>query len=125
MTASGGSPPTGTAATSPLNADVGRPVFRFDALGGGSQVIRVYPGVGESLADRTHNGTYFSGDVVLAICKTRGRTVRSHPEVGERPRESDIWICIDGSPGMTQYATLTYGDMTRGDLEALPSCDSR
>ena len=96
--------------------------FRFDALGGGSPYIRVFPGVQDTPADLVPNGGYNHGDVVPALCRTTGRLVTSDPSVGERPRESDIWVRIAGSPGQVQYARLTYGDMTPENLAALPDC---
>lgn len=93
--------------------------FRFDDLGGGNRVIRVFPGVHDDLVP---NGTFNSGDVVPAVCQTTGQLVRSQPGLGERPRESNVWVRIVGSPGQTQYARLTYGDMAPEDLAALPQC---
>jgi hypothetical protein len=60
--------------------------FTFDALGGGSSVIRVFPGVRDIPADLLPNGTFFSGQTAPAICQTRGRLARSDPSVGERPQ---------------------------------------
>src|SRR5581483_1111770 len=50
------------------------PTLVFDDLGGGSSVIEVYPGVTSSVADKQYNGTFNSGDRVMAECKTEGRT---------------------------------------------------
>jgi hypothetical protein len=94
--------------------------FRFDALGGGSAYIRVFPGVGPD--DLVHNGTFMDGQTVPAVCKTTGRLVVSDPSVGERPRQSDVWVQVIGSPGLTQYARLTYGDIDEAALAALPTC---
>ncbi|MEX5718199.1 hypothetical protein [Geodermatophilus maliterrae] len=94
--------------------------FRFDALGGGSPYIRVFPGVGPD--DLVHNGTFMDGQTVPAVCKTTGRLVVSDPSVGERPRQSDVWVQIIGSPGLTQFARLTYGDIDPQALAALPEC---
>jgi hypothetical protein len=125
------SPTPGGAATAPVQPVVptgpdGRLLlFRFDDLGGGSPIIRVFPGVTDAAPDNVPNGRYNSGEEVPAICQTTGRLERSDPSVGERPRESDVWVRIVGSPGQTQYARLTYGYMAREDLEALPQCPSR
>ena len=96
--------------------------FTFDALGGGSSIIRVFPGVGDAPEDKVHNGTFNDGDTAPAVCKTTGRLVVSDTSVGERERESDVWIRVIGSPGVTQYAPLTYGSIPDDDLEELPSC---
>jgi hypothetical protein len=87
----------------PAGHGAGAP-FRFDALGGGSSIVNVYPGVQDTAADRQPNGTFASGQTTTAVCKTTGRTVRSDPNVGERPRESDIWIRVVGTPGLKQDA---------------------
>ncbi len=94
--------------------------FRFDALGGGSAYIRVFPGVGVN--DLVHNGTFMHGQTAPAVCQTRGRLVKSDPSVGERPRESNVWVQVIGSPGLTQFAPLTYGDVEPEALAALPQC---
>ncbi len=94
--------------------------FRFDALGGGSAYIRVFPGVGPD--DLIHNGTFMHGQTAPAVCQTTGRPVISDPTVGERRRESDVWVQIIGSPGLTQFAPLTYGDIEDEALAALPQC---
>jgi hypothetical protein len=97
-------------------------MFRFDALGGGSPYIRVFPGVQDTPSDLIANGRYNHGDVVPALCRTIGRLEKSDPSVGERPREPDVWVRIAGSPGEVQYARLTYGEMAQQDLDALPEC---
>jgi hypothetical protein len=97
------------------------PMLTFDALGGGSQIIDVYPGVRATVRDRTKNGTYTSGDVVRAICVTKGRTVSSDPSAGEQARKSDLWVRIASLPGVTLYATLTYAEVVPPASE-LPTC---
>jgi hypothetical protein len=94
----------------------------FDDLGGGSTILSVYPGVRATTQDRRPNGTFRSGQRVGILCKTTGRTVHSDPAVGERSRSSNVWVQINGSPGLVQYATLTYGDVAAAVLDQLPRC---
>ncbi len=94
----------------------------FDALGGGSSIIQVYPGVENTLADRTADGTFANGQTVGAECKTLGRLVTSDPGVGEQYRKSRAWIEINGSPGQTQYATAVYIEEPQVILKLLPEC---
>jgi hypothetical protein len=83
----------------------------FDALGGSSNVIEVYPGVGNTLQDKTHNGTYNSGDTVSIVCKTKGRTVTSNPADNEQYRQDDVWYKLQTPPGtQPEYATAVYAD---------------
>ncbi len=96
--------------------------FTFDALGGGSPFIRVFPGVTTSARDLVPNGTFRDRDKVQAVCKTTGRLVQSDPSVGEQPRQSDVWVQIIGSPGLEQYAPLTYGQVPETTLLELPPC---
>lgn len=123
------SPPSKPAATSPrpgrdqgtsvagVAALAGTATFTFDALGGGSNVIRVFPGVGAN--DQSEDGTYYSGDRIAAECKTTGRTVVSDPRVGERTASSDVWIKLATSA--PRYASLTYGHVSPS-LSSLRSC---
>jgi hypothetical protein len=81
--------------------------FRFDDLGGGSSVIRVFRGVKDTPADRVPNGTFFNGQTTTALCKTRGRRVTSDPSVGERPRASDVSLQVMAQPGKRSFVPLT------------------
>ena len=94
----------------------------FDALGGTPPIIRVYRGVTDSPQDKEHNGTFNDGEAMPAVCKTKGRTVSSNPAAGDRPRTSDDWIRIKGSPGQTQYATAVYVRDPEALLAKLPEC---
>jgi hypothetical protein len=94
----------------------------FDDLGGGSSIIRVYPGVNDTEADKKANGTFNTGDSVPADCKTTGRTIKSDTSVGEENRSSADWVRIEGSPGETQYATAVYAQNPQKLLEQLPDC---
>lgn len=94
----------------------------FDDLGGGSSIIEVYPGVGNTPEDRAFNGTYNDGDTVGAECKEEGREVHSHPEAGEEDRNSDEWIRITGTPGNEQFATAVYIEHPTKVLSELPPC---
>lgn len=96
--------------------------LRFDALGGGSSIIRVFPGVKDTSQDKLANGTFADGQTAPAVCKTSGRRVNSDPSVGERKRSSGEWVRVVGTPGETQYATLTYADVSRQGLAKLKQC---
>ncbi|MGY1846963.1 hypothetical protein [Blastococcus sp. SYSU DS1021] len=96
----------------------GLPGPLFDA----ARYIRVFPGVGPD--DLIRNGTFTDSQTALAVCKTTGRLVVSDPSVGERPRQSDVWIQVIGSPGLTQFAPLTYGDIDQAALDQLPQCEN-
>lgn len=128
-TTSGGARPAATtssggcAARKPAPASSG-PVITFDALCGGSNYIRVFPGVQDVPADKVQNGTYQDGQTASAVCKTKGRTVSSDPSVGELPRTSDDWVQVVAQPGAKSYATLTYGEMDPTVLAQLPPCSS-
>ena len=83
----------------------------FDALGGGSNVIKVYPGVGDTPQDKVYDGTYMSGQTAPIVCETTGRTVTSDPSVGEQYRQSNEWYKIQTPPGQQpEYATAVYAD---------------
>ncbi len=95
----------------------------FDDLDGGEPIIQVYPGVSESKADKLYNGTFRDGQTVYAICKTKGRTVRSHPELGERDvPPSDDWIRFHAVAGIGPYATAIYVGNPAELLAQLPDC---
>ncbi|WP_456888381.1 hypothetical protein [Geodermatophilus sp. SYSU D00700] len=108
---------TPTSSASPSQA-----VLRFDSLGGGSQYISVYPGVEDRPEDKISNGSFEHDQTAPALCRTTGRLVVSDTNAGEESRESDIWIRIEGSPNVVQYASLTYGEIEDGALEGLPQC---
>jgi hypothetical protein len=118
------SPPATPASTAPASPAMipTDATLTFDDLGGGDPVIRVFPGVTNSPEDRTFNGTFPDGEVVRTICKKEGREVVSDTSVGEKPRKSSTWIRIEGTPGMVQFAPLTYARMSKDDLAALPIC---
>ncbi len=95
----------------------------FDALEGpGSSIIQVYPGVGDVASDKVANGTFNDGDLVEAICKTRGRVVSSSESRGEEKRVSDEWVKIVGTPGLEQFATSVYIENPSVVLKKLPNC---
>lgn len=96
--------------------------FRFDALGGGSSVIRVFPGVRDTPTDLIANGTFYGGQTAPAVCRTRGRLVTSDPSVAEQFRESDVWLQVLAQPGMRSFARLIYGRIDSAALAALPPC---
>lgn len=97
------------------------PILVFDDLAGGSSVVQVYPGVGDSKRDKKANGTFLSGQSAIAECKTEGRTVHSTPS--EEKRTYNEWVRIQGTPGKTQYATAVYAENPDALLEQLPECD--
>lgn len=106
--------------TSPTSASAADQLgtLTFDDLGGGSAIIGVYAGVQDRPEDRQRTGTFQSGDTVRAICQTTGRMVSSDTSVGERAQQSNVWVRIDGSPGVQQYASLTYADVSAATLSA-------
>lgn len=114
-TAEGGQP----ASTQP-NPHKAPAMLTFDALGANSSIIRVFPGVESTSADKAANGTFNDGDSVPAECDTTGREVHSVPP--EKPRSSNKWIKIDGTPGTTQYATAVYVHDPQELLKKLPEC---
>ncbi len=59
------------------------------------------------------------------LCKATGRTVTLRIHQGERLRRSNVWVRIVGSPGLEQYATLTYAQASGAALSALPTCDGK
>jgi hypothetical protein len=93
-------------------------ILTFDALGGGSNVIEVYPGSADTAHDKTSDGTFEAGQTADVICEEPGRTVNSHPEEGERRRTSSIWYKI-AAGGQTYFATGTYADVSGGPI---PQC---
>ena len=82
----------------------------FDYLGGGSKVIQVYLGPNNTLHDRTSDGTFLDGEEEPVECETEGRTVTSHPEVGEQYRQSDEWYEIRVGEH-TYWVTAVYADI--------------
>jgi hypothetical protein len=98
-----------TTAQSTTSGSAEQPSIRFDDLGGGSSIIEVYPGTSDSSADKVHNGTYRNGEVQPVVCHKIGRTIISHPDVGETPRTSSDWYMLGGP--MVQFATGTYGNI--------------
>lgn len=97
----------------------------FDDLGTPPPIIEVYPGVSESAHDHEQNGTFNDGDTVAIQCKKTGRTVNSHPELGEPKRSSNLWFRIIGSPGKVQYASEVYAAEIDGvTLQNIPDCEN-
>lgn len=100
----------------------------FDDLGGGSSIIKVYPGPSDSAADQKHSGTFIAGDgqgTVYAECKTPGRLVKSVPSVGERELSSNIWIRFnDGAATNLKryFATVVYVTGFEQFAQQLPDC---
>ncbi len=84
--------------------------FTFYDRGGGSPVIKVYCGPGETSTDKIETGTYYDGDSEDVICKVPdGRSVSSDLSVGESPYESRLWFLITGQIGVNEFATENYG----------------
>jgi hypothetical protein len=100
-------------AGAPISLSPSKPAtyqFRFDSLGStASSILNVYPGVGATAHDKQANGTFHSGDVVTAVCLTTGRRITSDPNYGETARSSTEWVRIAAVAGVTQYASVTYG----------------
>ncbi len=125
--------PETTTTTTPERPAV---MLTFNDLDGGSPYIKVYAGSGESAGDRRVTGTYFgdqdspdqAADVMPVRCiDTDGRTVASHPEVGEAsqpdgsPITSETWYGLD-IVGESQFATDVYADVDPTAASALPPC---
>ena len=100
----------------------GRAVLTFDAIAP-PLIVEVYPGVSDSAADKTHNGTYNDGESVGAICDKKGREVTFIDPSGDhtKDRTSNDWIRIQGTPGETQYASAVY---TANSAQLLPQLDA-
>lgn len=106
-----------------LTREAEGPYFTFDSLGGGSSVIQVYAGPGESAADRQPVGTYYDGDTVPVDCvEVDGRELSSDPSVGEQKKTSDIWFGTH-NPVTEQefYASYVYGAPSVVP-DSLPDC---
>jgi TIR domain len=91
----------------------------FDALGNGSNIIEVYPGVGNTPQDKTYNGTYYNGETIPIVCRITGRTITSNPAIGERHRQSNEWYKLQTPPGaQPEYASAVYAD----EHGSVPQC---
>lgn len=102
--------------------NLGAVEVEFDALGGGSNVIQVYPGVTNAHEDKISNGSYPDGETVIAECITEGRLVRSDPSVGEDYATSVDWVRFRQNPqGVVSYATLTYLAIPQ-NFDSLANC---
>ncbi|HEV2403496.1 MAG TPA: hypothetical protein VGS08_04815 [Candidatus Saccharimonadales bacterium] len=115
------SPNTGTipAGTSTQPSATSRePILTFDALGGGSNVIQVYPGPANTAQDKVSIGTFEAGQTAGVVCEEAGRTVTSDPSVGEAYRRSDEWYEIQAG-GQEFFATAVYADVSGGPV---PKC---
>jgi hypothetical protein len=109
------------AATPTPTATTMQPMFEFNDLGGGSDIIEVYPGAGDTTADRRSDGTaYRDGEVRPVVCQEEGRWVESHPERGEEYRRSNIWYQL-GDMAVPHYATAVYGDIIPAGA-TVPQC---
>jgi hypothetical protein len=113
---------SGRTAGNPSSHESGHAQLTFDYLGGGSKVIEVFPGVGNTPEDKKFDGTYYDGESVTADCQTDGREVHSDPSIGEQKRQSDVWFLIEGTPGETQYATAVYTQNPHQLTMELPEC---
>ncbi|HEY4963904.1 MAG TPA: hypothetical protein VIH90_04375 [Candidatus Saccharimonadales bacterium] len=87
----------------------------FDALGGGSNVIKVYPGALNTPVDEKYDGTFESGQTAAVVCETIGRIVTSDTLAGEEYRQSAKWYEIQAG-GSNYFATATYADVTGGPV---------
>lgn len=118
-----------TASTTSTTAGEAAPraVFTFDYLEGGSQVVRVFAGPGESAADREATGTFLDGQQADIDCvEFGGRPVPHDPEVGERDPDPDspdstIWVRLNVPGDVEMWAADTYGDPS-APYPALPEC---
>jgi hypothetical protein len=110
-----------TPSPSPTTASA-EPMFEFNDLGGGSDIIEVYPGPGDTAAERRSDGTaYRDGEVRPVVCYQEGRWVESHPDpdVGEEYRRSNIWYQLGGT-ATPYYATAVYGDIVPAGATVRP-----
>ncbi|MDB5186290.1 MAG: hypothetical protein JWL85_813 [Candidatus Saccharibacteria bacterium] len=118
---------------SPKATNAARAVLTFDTLGGGDPTVKTYRGAGETAADKTPTSySYRDGDQEFIKCIVRnGRLVRSHPELGEKKKESKIWygLFIPGenqnreNKPPEQFATQTYAkDVPPKVQKSLRSC---
>lgn len=82
----------------------------------------VYPGPGDSGADRQYNGTYTHGQEADIYCvEPDGRDVSSVTSLGEEARQSNDWYLVNFDPnGEAQFASAVYGDII-GDT-VISSC---
>lgn len=99
-------------------ATASRAILTFDALGGGSNVIQVYPGSADTAQDRTSDGTFEAGQTAGVLCEETGRTVTSDPSAGEAYRRSNRWYEIQAG-GQEFFATAVYADVSGGPV---PKC---
>lgn len=97
----------------------------FDGLGGSYDTVEVYPGYTNAATDKTYSSVYRVGERVMAACKVKGRSVSSHPELGEEERTPTTdWIRI-GNPVASieyEYATAMYIADAPTVLAQLPDC---
>lgn len=97
----------------------------FDARGGGPDKIFVYQGPGTTPEDRIPVDHYNNGESAKAFCRAIGRTVYTHPEVGEDRDNSPVWVQVqayptpDGRPAPTEWAAAVY---LHHPLPSLPDC---
>jgi outer membrane lipoprotein SlyB len=112
---------TSSAATSSTAPPTPGTTITIDALGGGTQDVFLYAGVGETAEDRATVASWLDGDTLGAECKTEGRTVSSDLSVGELPRTSNMWVRIQND-SEDQYATAVYIESPDEVLAKLPNC---
>lgn len=93
----------------------------FDDRSGGSDIIQVYPGPTDAVQDTISDGTFRDGQRVVALCQTLGRSVSTHPEVGEERDSSNVWVRIEAA-SREHFATIVYLGNRQTLQEFLPIC---
>ncbi len=126
--ASANSAPT-SSVTTPAAASAGPnqsgegATLTFDWRDGNSKIIEVYPGVGETQADRTYDATYNNGDTIGVVCETTGREVHDVPPEQPKGLHSDIWFKLANTVGgLPEFATAVYGDPHSPTGFQVPPC---
>lgn len=98
-------------------------MMTFDGLNGGSSFVEVYPGYTDAAQDKVNNAVYNVGEQVIAECEVVGRTVRSHPELGEDARKpTNVWFKIGDAVDGDEYATAMYIEDAKKIQAQVPDC---
>jgi hypothetical protein len=97
------------------------PVLVFSDLRETGVPIMVYPGVSESEEDKQPVGFYPDSQVIGAVCKTKGRTAYSNPQLGDQ-RSSDDWIRVAGTQAEKEYVSTLDVEYPEALLPGLPGC---
>jgi hypothetical protein len=100
----------------------GKNTIIFDDLCGSYSTVHVYPGVTDKAKDKVFSGTYRDNEAEPGVCITTGRSVSSHPELGEQEGvRSSRWAMFRAN-GVPQFATLVYVQDREQVEQNLPTC---